>query len=105
MFKIVCFAGFYLKELVHSNLLEVKDIFTPRDLAQPKILEMPLDVTGDIPLFLLTSLITITPGTICIDVSEDGKTLYIQDLYSEDPEQAIRHLKQNYERKIIELMG
>lgn len=105
LIKIIRFAGFYLKELVHSNALVLKDIFTPHDLAKPKVLEMPLDVSGDVPLFLLTNLITITPGTICLDVSEDGKTLYVQDLYSDDPERAIRHLKENYEQKIIELVG
>lgn len=103
-YRIVSFTGFYISELVKSNLQVIHDIFTPRDQSEAKILEMPLDISGDTALFLLTNLITITPGTICLDVSGDGKTLYVQDLYSSDPDQAVAHLKQSYERKIIELM-
>lgn len=102
--KILLFIGFYLAEMVKSNWQVLLDIFTPHDLADPKIIEVPLELEGKIPLFLLSNLITITPGTICIDVSEDGRTLYVEDLYTKDTQALIHHLKQNYERRIIELM-
>ena len=53
-------------ELVHSSLRVAHDVITPRDQGQPAIVCVPLDVTSDLEIALLASLVTLTPGTLAL---------------------------------------
>jgi len=63
---------------------------------------MPLDVKSDAGIFLVTNLISLTPGTLSLDVSEDRKTLYVHAMFADDPEEVCRKLKSGMERWVRE---
>jgi multicomponent Na+:H+ antiporter subunit E len=48
-------------------------------------------------------LITLTPGTLSVDVSDDRKTLYIHVLEMNDREDVIASIKNGFEARIIEV--
>ncbi|MBW3600685.1 MAG: Na+/H+ antiporter subunit E, partial [Planctomycetes bacterium] len=58
----------------------------------------------DDEITLLANLITLTPGTLSLDVSEDRKTLFVHAMYIEDPEKLRRHVKEGMERRVLELL-
>jgi multicomponent Na+:H+ antiporter subunit E len=89
-------------ELLVSSLQVLWDIFTPRHLSNPAIIEMPLDAKTDTGILLVTNLISLTPGTLSIDVSEDRKTLKLHVMFADDPEAVCRQLKQGMERWVID---
>ena len=85
-------------ELVVSSVKVVRDVLTPQHLARPGIIEIPLDVKSDFGVLLVTNLISLTPGTLSIDVSDDRKTLLVHAMFADDPD-ALRHqLKSGMER-------
>jgi multicomponent Na+:H+ antiporter subunit E len=51
---------------------------------------------------LLANMITLTPGTLSVDVSEDRKTLYVHAVDCSDPEGTVRSIADGFERKIME---
>lgn len=89
-------------ELVVSTLQVLWDIVTPDHSAKPAIIEVPLDVKTDTGILLVTNLISLTPGTLSIDVSEDRKTLIVHAMFAEDPEAVCRSLKQGMEKWVID---
>lgn len=89
-------------ELFVSSLQVLWDIFTPTHLSNPAIIEMPLDVKSDAGILLVTNLISLTPGTLSIDVSEDRKTLKLHVMFADDPDGVIRALKGGMERWVID---
>lgn len=89
-------------ELVVSSLQVLWDVITPTHRANPAIIEMPLDAKTDTGILLVTNLITLTPGTLCIDVSPDRKTLKIHAMFADDPEEVCRALKSGMERWVID---
>lgn len=89
-------------ELVVSSLEVLWDIVTPRHRAKPAIIEMPLDVKSDAGILLVTNLISLTPGTLSLDVSEDRKTLSVHAMFAEDPDAVIRALKDGTEKWVID---
>jgi multicomponent Na+:H+ antiporter subunit E len=103
IWKIISFAGFYLKELLISNLVVVYDAITPTHLSRPGIVAIPLDARNDMEILLLANLITMTPGTLSMDVSSDKKTLYIHAMFIKDAEALRREIKENLERRVLEL--
>ncbi len=89
-------------ELILSSLEVAMDVLTPRHRARPAVIEMPLDVKTDTGILLVTNLISLTPGTLSLDVSEDRKTLLVHAMFADDHEAILHKLKNGMERWVIE---
>lgn len=94
----------FLYELVVSSIQVVWDVLTPSHRAQPGIISVPLDVKGEMGILLVTNLISLTPGTLSLDVTEDCKTLYIHAMFADDPDAIRAQIKNGMERWVIEAM-
>lgn len=95
----------FLYELVLSALRVARDVLRPRMRFQPGIIAFPLASDDDVQITLLANLITLTPGTLSIDVSTDKTTLYIHAMYAHDPESLKREIRDGFERQIKETLG
>jgi len=101
--KAVSFFFFYLKEVVLANFQVAYDVLTPTHLMSPAVISLPLDEDlTELQLFLLSNLITMTPGTLSMDVSSDRRTLYIHAMYLENVEKSREDLM-DYQRRIREV--
>ena len=100
----LAFIAFYIKELIKSNLVIAMDILRRHPRIQPGIVAVPLDAKTDFEITLLANLITMTPGTLSLDVSDDRRTLYIHAMYVTDPEAIRRETKEDLERRILDLL-
>jgi len=98
------FLIFYFKELVLSNLVVAYDVLTPWDLSEPEIVGIPLDAKSDLEIAVLMNLITLTPGTLSMDLSEDRKTLFVHGMFVRDTEKFRKQIKEEFERRVMELM-
>ena len=92
----------FLYELVVSSIDVLWDIVTPRHRAVPAIIDVPLDVRSDTGILLVTNLISLTPGTLSLDVSPDRRTLRIHAMFAEDPDAVVRMIKTRMERWVID---
>jgi multicomponent Na+:H+ antiporter subunit E len=102
--KIISFFFFFLKELVKANLEVAYDVVTPKFYMKPGIIKIELDAQTDIEITLLANLITMTPGTLSLDVSDDKKVLYVHAMYIRDREKFIHGIKHGFERRLLELL-
>lgn len=98
------FLAFFLKELVLSNLRVAYDVITPSYNMRPAVLAIPLDVKTPIEITLLANLITLTPGTLSLDISDDRKVLYVHAMFVRDPQEVRDSIKNGFERRVIELL-
>ncbi|PRY93111.1 multisubunit sodium/proton antiporter MrpE subunit [Hasllibacter halocynthiae] len=92
----------FLYELVVSSVGVLWDIVTPRHRAVPAFVDVPLDVKSDTGILLVTNLISLTPGTLSLDVSPDRSTLRVHAMFAEDPEEVVRMIKQGMEKWVID---
>lgn len=92
----------FLYELVVSSVHVTWDVLTPRHRARPAIIEVPLDVKSDAGILLVTNLISLTPGTLSLDVSDDRKTLLVHAMFADDVEGLRIELKSGMERWVID---
>ena len=104
VWRIVYLLAFFLYELLVSSLRVVWDVVTPTHLSRPGIIAMPLDARSEGEILLVASLISLTPGSLSLDVSPDRKTLYVHAMFADDPELLRWQLKQGLERRVIEAM-
>jgi len=92
----------FLYELFASSVHVLWDVITPSHRARPAIIDMPLDVKSEAGLLLVTNLISLTPGTLSLDISPDRKTLRIHAMFADDPDAVIAELKGGMEKWVID---
>ncbi|MBA4251585.1 MAG: Na+/H+ antiporter subunit E [Chlorobiaceae bacterium] len=102
--KLIWFTLFMIKEIIVANFIITYDIITPKHHMSPAIIGIPLDCETDIEITLLANLITLTPGTLSLDVSKDRKILYIHAVYTLNKEELIREIKEKFEKPLLEIL-
>jgi len=102
--RAIGFVFFFLYELIKANVHVAYDVITPTFYMTPGIVRVPLDAKTDFEITLLANLISLTPGTLSLDVSEDRKVLYVHSMYVEDKEKFIEGIKSGFERRLLKLL-
>jgi multicomponent Na+:H+ antiporter subunit E len=85
-FRVVRLAVFFLWELILSSIQVVWDVLTPQHKSHPRIVEVPLTVETEFGILLTTNLISLTPGTLSLDVTPDRRRLVVHAMFARDPE-------------------
>lgn len=98
------FILYFIKELIMANLKVAFDIITPKDYMKPGIIAVPLDAQTDLEITLFANLLTLTPGTLSLDVSSDKKIMYVHALYVKDAESFRNELKNGLEKRLLEVL-
>jgi multicomponent Na+:H+ antiporter subunit E len=65
---------------------------------------IPLDARTDTEITLLANLITLTPGSVSLDVSSDRRFLYLHAMYIDDLEEFRRSIKDTLEHRVLEVL-
>jgi multicomponent Na+:H+ antiporter subunit E len=92
---------FFLKELVVSSLRVVWEVMTPGQRSRPGVIALPLDVETPVEITMLANLISLTPGTLSIELSEDRRTLYVHAMFIDDVEALRTEIKSQLEQRIL----
>ena len=78
----------------------------PASYVCPGVVAIPLDARTDVEIVMLANLITLTPGSVSLDLSEDRHVLYVHAMYIDggDVEAYRRSIKEGLERRVLELL-
>lgn len=100
LFKLVII---FTKELIITNIDVAKLVLSKDMKLNPGIIVLPTELKSSWEIATLASIISLTPGTLSMAFSDDGKIIYIHSLHIEDKEEAIRKLKSTFEKRIMEV--
>lgn len=100
--KLLSLLLLFIKELALSAWKVAVLVASPKMALKPGIFAFPLTVDRDFEITLLANLITLTPGTLSVDVSADRKVLYVHALDCSDPVGTRREIAGGFEKKILE---
>ena len=92
----------FIYELFMSSFYVLFDILTPQHKSRPAIIEVPLDVKTDTGILLVTNLISLTPGTLSLDVVNNRQTLLVHAMFADDPDALCHALKSGMEKWVID---
>ena len=95
-FKLGVFFGW---ELLIANFRVAADVLRGHRI-EPAVVAIPLDITSDGEILLLSMLINITPGSVTIDLSDDRRTLYVHVMHMHSADETRREIKQGFERRV-----
>ena len=102
--KSVALAWLFVIELIKSAWGVARIVIRPRIDIRPGIIAYRMQVKSDAAITLLANLITLTPGTLSVDVSPDRSTLYIHCVDIDDADAIRKDIADGFERRIMEVL-
>ena len=103
--KIIGFFGVLLVDIVVSNIVVAKQVLGAPERLQPGFVSIPLDLREALPITILASTISLTPGTVSIELRNDRKSLYVHALHVDSETKLIERIKYRYEKPLKEIFG
>jgi len=89
IFDLARFAMYFVTILVQSNWVVAKAAMNPGSPMRPRIIRYSVEGMTPGQRLVLSSAITLTPGTLTVDISPDGKWLYLHCMFAENRARAV----------------
>ncbi len=101
--KLVIYVLQVLAGILVANIQVARLVLGPREKLAPAFIELPLELRNEFLLSLLSSVISLTPGTVSASLSPDRRTLLLHALDGSDPEGLVAETKRRYEAPLLEI--
>lgn len=86
---IIGFVLFFLRKLIEANLFIARDLLTPGLRIHPEYVRVKLTLGSDFQILLLSNLVSMTPGSLVVDVSSDRSELLVHSMYAADQQKVV----------------
>ena len=101
--SLVKLVSYFCFELIMSAAQVMWDVLTPTHLSEPDIIYVPLDAKSDIEITLLANMVSLTPGTLSLDVTPDKKHLIVHAMFAPEHDKVIQDIQSALESWILEV--
>ncbi len=90
----------FLRELLSSSILVIRQVTRPKINITPGIFKLRTELEGDLEITLLALLLSLTPGSVVIEVSNDNKVFYMHAMDIPESKKSVLRSKQKFETAI-----
>ncbi|PTG26702.1 Na+/H+ antiporter Mnh1 subunit E [Staphylococcus capitis] len=104
IYRIIVLILTFLSELIKANFDVLKIILKPNITNKPGFFVYETDLKTDWQIVLLSNLITLTPGTVVLGISDDRKKIYIHAIDFSTKEEEVESIKTSLE-KVVRKVG
>ncbi|MGB3907418.1 MAG: Na+/H+ antiporter subunit E [Methanomethylovorans sp.] len=91
-----------IKEIIKANIAVAKIVTKPKINISPGIIAVPIRCKTDLSITGIANTITLTPGTITVDISDDHSTLYVHCIDASDPAAICASIRDDLEKYVLE---
>jgi multicomponent K+:H+ antiporter subunit E len=103
--KAARFSLLVLWDIVVANVVVARLVLGPPERLRPVFVEVPLELEQPLAIALLGSIITMTPGTVSSELSDDRRRLLVHVLDTGDPAALVETIKSRYEHPLKEIFS
>jgi multicomponent Na+:H+ antiporter subunit E len=93
----------FIQELIKANLSVLRIVLSRRIQVRSGVIAFPTALRHEVALTMLANMITLTPGTLTLDISPDKRYLFVHTLNLQDPEEVKRDIHRAFEQYLQEL--
>lgn len=98
------YAVMVIRDIIVANIEVAWIVLTvPNEKLKPAWIVVPLDLKQPEAITVLAGTITLTPGTVSADLSNQGRCLLVHVLHTDDPDAIRDEIKDRYERRLKEI--
>lgn len=102
--KLLSFFLFMLWEIIKANLVTVKESLYAKSKLNPAVIKVPLTVESDLGITILATMVSVTPGTLVMDISDDKKVMYVHVMHVKDKQGFINEVKNKFEKRLLDIL-
>lgn len=102
--KLVSFFLFMFWEIIKTNLVTVKESLYAKSKLKPAVVKVPLTVESDLEITILAIMVSVTPGTLVMDISDDKKVMYVHVMHVSNKQDFIDEVKNKFEKRLLEIL-
>ncbi len=104
--KMIVYLLIVMWDILVANIQVAWIVLTvSNDRLKPAWIVIPLELKQPEAITLLAGTITLTPGTVSADLSDEGHSLLVHVLHTEDPKVVQNEIKTRYERRLLEIFA
>ena len=104
--KMAIYMVIVLWDIMVANIQVARIVLTrPNSKLRPAWVVVPLDLVQPEAITVLAGTITLTPGTVSADLSDEGHSLLVHALDTDDPDGVRDEIKHRYERRLKEIFA
>jgi multicomponent K+:H+ antiporter subunit E len=100
---LLVYTAVFVWDIIVANVNVAILILKPNSSLDPTFLEIPLDIDHPFLITILANTITLTPGTVSVNVAGNYETLLVHCLDCEDPDDEIAKIKSRYEDRLEDI--
>jgi len=105
LWHLLVFVLFFVREVLMGSLDVAWAVIWPYRRIRPGIVALPLSARTTIQRTLLVNAMTLTPGTMSVELSADGKTLYVHVMDMENADEVRREFKHGLEAHLLRMLS
>lgn len=94
----------FIRELFVASMQVLYQVMQPKLKIRPGIIKMEIYLDTPLQIILLTNMITLTPGTMTVEVAEDNSAIFIHNLDIRDADAVCADIEKNFEKNIWEML-
>lgn len=103
--KAIAFVLMVLGDIVVANLRVARLVLGPVSAMRPRLVSVPLAVADPVVASILAGTVTLTPGTVSVDLDVEAGVLRVHALDAADDAEVIGEIKTRYEARLREIFG
>lgn len=101
--KILNLILLFIQELILSTISVLRWVLSPKLNITPGIFTYKTELKGDYQVTALALLLTLTPGSVVMEVSEEGDVFYIHAMDLEEAKDSLVRSIGKFEKAIMEV--
>ena len=105
LWAAVALLGIFLYDLIEASVAVARVVVAPRCANQPAIVAVPVDARTEWGVALFAYLVSATPGSTCLHVADDRRTLFVHFLDAPDVAARAAGVTALFERRVLEMEG
>lgn len=105
VFYYLMYLSVFIIELVKANLNVMRLVFSPRIDIKPGIVEIKTELKSPIGRLALANSITLTPGTLVVDIKDDSLFIHWINISATDPVAATEAISSRFEKYLKVIYG
>lgn len=95
---IVLYIPVFIYQLILANLDVARRVLSPKIPLNPGIVKVPTNIKSDLGKLTLANSITLTPGTLSLDVTEDAVLVHTVEVKGDTEEQKQQNISEPFEK-------
>ena len=102
--KMITYSFMVMWDILVANVQVAWIVLTvPNAKLKPAWIVIPLELREPEAITVLAGTITLTPGTVSADLSDQGHSLLVHVLHTDDPDAVRDEITTRYQRRLLEI--